>query len=159
MATMRPDANDTTGTFLEMSGVTAPVTTNSDDAGRAVAAASGNCSGWSTAKSVGSAPGTTLAGGGASAAASPCALSHPPRTSNAAMEMRSSPILRPLFFMSKTRSQALSPLKETAVLLSPTAGTTEEQRQDRVEFLSAAPNPCPRRHLSSRGREQPETRT
>ena len=47
-----------------------PVTINSEGAGRSVAVASGNCSGCSTANKLGSAPGTTFGGGGASAAGS-----------------------------------------------------------------------------------------
>ena len=68
MAVMRPEASETTGTLRVMSGVTEPVTTNSELAGRLTAAASGNCSGWSTANSVMSTSGVTLVGGGASAA-------------------------------------------------------------------------------------------
>src|ERR1017187_3728896 len=64
MATTRPEASETTGTLRETSGVTAPVTTNSETVGCAVAAASGNCSGWSTVKRLRSTSGTTLAGGG-----------------------------------------------------------------------------------------------
>src|ERR1035438_319746 len=68
MAVTRPEASETTGTLRATSGVTAPVTTNSEVVERLTAAASGNCSGWSTAKSVMSTSGVTLAGGGASAA-------------------------------------------------------------------------------------------
>jgi len=106
MATTRPEASETTGTLRETSGVTVPVTTNVEVVGCAVAAASGNCSGRSTVKSVGSAPGTMLAEGGASAAGSPCALLHPPRSSSAKMEIKTRLISRPLFFMSKVQFAA-----------------------------------------------------
>ena len=42
---IRPVASDGTGTCFDTSGVTVPVTTNSDVVGCSVAAASGNCSG------------------------------------------------------------------------------------------------------------------
>src|ERR1022692_4159941 len=98
MATTRPEASETTGTLRETSGVTVAVTTNSEVVGRAVAATSGNCSGWSTVKRVGSAAGTTLAGGGASAAASTRSL-HPLSISGKSREMRRRPIFRFLLFM------------------------------------------------------------
>src|ERR1039457_5710740 len=85
MATTRPEASETTGTLRATSGVTAPVTTNSEVVGRFTAAVSGNCSGSSTVNKLGSAPGTTLAGGGASAAGSACAV-QPTSTSSAARE-------------------------------------------------------------------------
>src|ERR1035441_3747191 len=65
----RPEASETTGTLRETSGMTVPVTINSESAERSVAAASGNCAGWSTVNRAGSAPGTTLGAGGAPAAA------------------------------------------------------------------------------------------
>jgi hypothetical protein len=62
MAMTRPEASETTGTLRETSGVTVPVTTNSEVVGCSAAAASGNCSGWSTEKRAASGNGTTLAG-------------------------------------------------------------------------------------------------
>src|SRR5579864_1809518 len=74
MATTRPEASETTGTLRAISGVTVPVTTNSEFAGRSTPAARGNCSGCSTVNRAGSAPGTIFACGGASAAGSACAV-------------------------------------------------------------------------------------
>src|SRR5580700_6521115 len=83
MATTRPEASETTGTLRATSGVTVPVTTNSEVVERSTAAVSGNCSGWSTANRLGSAPGTMFAGGGASAAGSACAVQPTSTTSEA----------------------------------------------------------------------------
>src|SRR5271155_4652750 len=68
ISTTRPEANVTTGTVRETSGYTDPVTTNFDGASYCAAVATGYRSGWSTEKCVTSNPGTTVAGGGASAA-------------------------------------------------------------------------------------------
>src|ERR1035441_10188650 len=65
MAMTRPEARETTGTLRETSGATVPVTTNSEAVGCWAAAASGNCSGWSTGNSAASGNGTTLGLGGA----------------------------------------------------------------------------------------------
>src|SRR5271157_3112865 len=91
MATTRPEASETTGTLRETSGTTVPVTTNSEVVGCAVASTGGKCSGWSTVKRLRSTSGTTLAGGGASAAASTCPL-HPSSISGKNMEARRRPI-------------------------------------------------------------------
>src|SRR5271155_4924958 len=69
ISTTRPEANVTTGTVRVTSGYTDPVTTNFDGASYCAAVATGYRSGWSTEKCVTSRPGTTVAGGGASAAA------------------------------------------------------------------------------------------
>src|ERR1700733_424593 len=74
IATTRPEASETTGTLRATSGVTVPVTTNSELEGRSTAVSSGNCSGRSTVNSAGSAPSMMFAGGGASAAGSACAV-------------------------------------------------------------------------------------
>ena len=79
-----------------------PVTTNSDGAWYRVAVTIGYCSGCSTAKSVTSTPGITLAGGGASADGSPFALLQPPSVSNQAIEIRKRLISKLLFFISKS---------------------------------------------------------
>src|ERR1700733_13185446 len=68
ISTTRPEASVTTGTVRATSGYTAPVTTNFDGASYCAAVATGYRSGWSTEKWVTSRPGTTVAGGGASAA-------------------------------------------------------------------------------------------
>src|SRR3984885_3203380 len=68
-STTRPEARVTTGTVRETSGYTDPVTTNFDGASYCAAVATGYRSGWSTEKWVTSRPGTTVAEGGASAAA------------------------------------------------------------------------------------------
>src|SRR5579871_1043587 len=83
MPTTRPVASETTGTFRAMSGVTVPVTTNSDNAGRSVAIARGNCSGCSTPNKPGSAANTTFGDGGASAVGSLCFV-HPAITASPA---------------------------------------------------------------------------
>src|SRR5208282_1412625 len=98
MATTRPEASETTGTLRETSGVTAPVTTNSEAVGCAVAAASGKCSGWSTVKRLRSTSGTTLAGGGAAAAASTGRL-QPPSIGNTNKQTRKRPLVRILWFI------------------------------------------------------------
>src|SRR5271157_2078666 len=102
MAMTRPEARETTGTLRETSGATIPVTTNSEVVDRETAAASGYCSGWSTANRLTSAPGTTLAGGGASAASSPCTLLQPPRVASDEMNMKRTPILKRRLFISST---------------------------------------------------------
>src|ERR1700684_389742 len=84
MAMTRPEARETTGTLRETSGMTVPVTTNSDLVGCSAAAASGNCSGCCTENRAASPKGTTLAGGGSWAAASTWTLLHPARASKAA---------------------------------------------------------------------------
>jgi hypothetical protein len=91
-----------TGTFREMSGFTVPVTTSFGAVAYASAAVRGNCSGCSTENRFTSTSGTTFAGGGTSAAGSPCAL-HPLRNRTAEMEITRKPISRPLFFMSKSQ--------------------------------------------------------
>src|SRR5208282_888307 len=91
-------ASETTGTLRETSGVTVPVTTNSEVVGCAVASTKGKCSGWSTVKRLRSTSGTTLAGGGASAAAS-TGPSQPTSINGKNMEARRRPILRLLFFI------------------------------------------------------------
>src|ERR1035438_387351 len=96
MATTRPEASETTGTLRETSGVTAPVTMSSETVGWAVASTRGNCPGCSTANRFRSTSGTTLAGGGASAAASTCPL-QPLSTSGKNVEARRRPRL--LFFI------------------------------------------------------------
>src|SRR5208282_4265717 len=68
ISTTRPEANVTTGTVRATSGYTAPFTTNFDGASYCAAVATGYRSGWSTEKCVTSRPGTTVVGGGASAA-------------------------------------------------------------------------------------------
>src|SRR5579872_2712865 len=104
MALTRPDASDTTGTLRDTSGVTVPVTTSSEVAGRAVDLARGNCSGWSTLNRLGSAPGMTLGGGGAPAATASesawaCILPQPARISDetTAIATRATPL--PLSFV------------------------------------------------------------
>src|SRR5271157_1529191 len=119
MATTRPEASETTGTLRETSGVTAPVTTNSEVVGCAVASASGNCSGWSTVKRLGSAPGTMLAGGGASAAASTFPRLQPQRVSSKGMESKTGTNTQPLLFISEslfatTNNRRLSNIPQTA---------------------------------------------
>src|ERR1700676_1257378 len=103
MATTRPEARETTGTLRDTSGVTVPVTTNSDVVGRAVASASGNCSGWSTVNRLTSTPGTTLAAGGASAARL-APLPQPPRFGSAAIKMRIRPTSKVLLFIGTVQS-------------------------------------------------------
>src|SRR5271166_5731329 len=100
MATIRPEASETTGTLRETSGATVPVTTNTEVVGCALASTSGNCSGRSTAKRFRSTSGTMFAGGGASAAASTCPL-QPPSISDKTIKARTRrrAILRFLFFM------------------------------------------------------------
>src|ERR1700682_5331019 len=88
-----------TGTFREMSGFTVPVTTSFGAAAYSTAAASGNCSGWSTEKRLTSVSANTVAGGGASAAGFPCALLHPPRKRSTGMKIKRKLVFRPLFFM------------------------------------------------------------
>src|ERR1035437_6188443 len=116
MATTRPEASETTGTLRETSGVTAPVTTNSETVGCAVAAASGNCSGWSIVKRLRSTSGTTLAGGGAAATASTGRL-QPPSIGNTNKQTRKRPLLRILLFI-RTRS----PLRQTNAMFPKLAG-------------------------------------
>src|SRR5579864_1090661 len=101
MALTRPEASETTGTLRDTSGVTVPVTTNSEVAGRAVDVARGNCSGWSTLNRPGSAPGTMLAGGGAPASAAAWALTlpQPARISNEETEIATRAIRLPLSFI------------------------------------------------------------
>src|ERR1035438_4058783 len=77
MAVTRPEASETTGTLRDTSGVTVPVTTNSEVVGCWVAVASGNCSGWSTENRAAFAKGTTLASGGAPCAGSASAFLQP----------------------------------------------------------------------------------
>src|SRR5208282_4421598 len=91
-------ASETTGTLRETSGVTVPVTTNSEAVGCAVAAARGKCSGWSTVKRLRSTSGTTLAGGGTSAAASTCSL-QPQNISGKSTATNRRPIGRLRFFI------------------------------------------------------------
>src|SRR5208337_5627655 len=102
MTMTRPEARETTGTLRETSGATIPVTTSSEVVDLETAAASGYCSGWSTVNRLASAPGTTMAGGGASAASSPCTLLQPPRVASDAMNMKRTPILKRLLFISGT---------------------------------------------------------
>src|ERR1700735_652802 len=99
---MRPEASDTTGTLRETSGVTVPVTTNSEVVACSVAAASGNCSGRSTEKRAASGNGTTLGSGGAPATVgSPpvCAwtLLQPASENAEAIKVRSSVIFKAVF--------------------------------------------------------------
>src|ERR1700678_2636480 len=82
MSTTRPEASEITGTVREMSGNTVPVTNICDGAWYSVAVAIGYSSGCSTAKNEGSSAGITLAGGGASAAASALSLLHPLKAKN-----------------------------------------------------------------------------
>src|ERR1035438_5755410 len=102
MATTRPEARETTGTLREISGVTAPVTTNSEVVGCAVASASGNCSGWSTVNRLRSTSGTMLAGGGASAAASTYPLLQSTRVSSKGIERKTRTNTQPLLFISES---------------------------------------------------------
>src|SRR5579872_3004595 len=88
---MRPEASDTTGTLRDTSGVTVPVTTNSEVVGRLVAVASGNCSGCSTVNRLASGARKTLASGGApadaaSASGCACTLPQPANTSSEKMQ-------------------------------------------------------------------------
>src|SRR5208282_2410561 len=133
MATTRPEASETTGTLRETSGVTAPVTTNSEAVGCAVAAASGKCSGWSTVKRLRSTSGTTLAGGGDAAAASTGRL-QPPSIGNTNKQMRKRPLLRILWFI-RTRS----PLRPTSC--DKHASTTERYLSDTQQVESRASPP------------------
>src|ERR1700730_13760200 len=126
MATTRPDASDTTGTLREVSGVTVPVTANEEVVECALAAASGNCSGWSTAKRLRSTSATTLAGGGASARGSPWALLHPPRSSRAGMKIKGRQIFRPLLFMSSSIHGSEHPTS------SPGGGRVAQQRRHHI---------------------------
>src|SRR5208282_1409234 len=98
MATTRPEASETTGTLRDTSGVTTPVTTNSELVGCAAAVASGNWSGRSTVKRLRSTSGTTLAGGGASASALTGPL-QPLSIGNTDKQTRKKAILRFLWFI------------------------------------------------------------
>ena len=60
ISTMRPVASDGTGTCRDTSGLTTPVTFSSGAATYSPAVTSGNCSGWSTLKLLGSMSGSTL---------------------------------------------------------------------------------------------------
>src|SRR5260370_23487617 len=105
MATTRPEASDRTGTLRAISGVTAPVTINSEAAGRAAASASGNCSGRSTVNRLTSTPGTMWAGGGAWAARSASLLQPQIFTSNGAqLQIRIRLALRSLLLMGTVQS-------------------------------------------------------
>src|SRR6266567_3316827 len=98
MATIRPETREITGTLREISGFTDPVAINFEVVVRAAAAASGKCSGCSTVNRLTFMSCTTVAGGGASAAASTCEL-HPLRARAAGMHRRRRPIFSAWFVL------------------------------------------------------------